>query len=306
MTVISLPSSFNFSSYKAVDVDVCHSEEPSVATYFAEKLNPSKKHIVTFQDPMYVEELKKSQWSFDPRWRSIYHRTLTEARWRAGSLLVNKAVRGADALFSQAKYIIPKITSMFKLKEPPKFLPNPVKIPRRRIEKADVPTVCFLGRWDSVKRVELFFDLARKFSNVEFVALGKAHSQERDSYLRKSYEELPNLKLPGFVSEEEKSQILERSWILINTSIRECLPVSFLEAAAHDCAILSCNNPDNFAKDFGYYVTDGDFNKGLDFLLQENRWKERGRKAGHYVRETHALDKVIEEHIEVYKSIIER
>ncbi len=112
------------------------------------------------------------------------------------------------------------------------------------LRKADTPTVCFLARWDPQKRVEVFFELAEMFPEVEFIAMGRSHDIEADARLRKWCEGIPNLSCPGFVSEEEKSRILEKSWALVNTSVREALPISFLEALAHETPILSGEDPD--------------------------------------------------------------
>jgi glycosyltransferase involved in cell wall biosynthesis len=156
-----------------------------------------------------------------------------------------------------------------------------------------------------VKRNELLFDLAKEFPEVKFIVLGKAHSEGRDSYLRETGRKLANVEMPGFVSEEEKSRILEKSWVLVNTSLRECLPISFLEAAAYKCAILSSNDPDHFAKDFGYHAAGTDYAKGLKSLLENDAWKEKGEKGYRYVKETHELSKVIDQHEKIYKEIVE-
>lgn len=68
---------------------------------------------------------------------------------------------------------------------------------------------------------------------------------------------------------------LRESWVLVNTSVCECLPVSFLEAAAHSCAILSPHDPDGFATRFGNNVVDGGYASGLRWLLEGN-WSEAG------------------------------
>jgi hypothetical protein len=54
--------------------------------------------------------------------------------------------------------------------------------------------------------------------------------------------------------------------------------VSFLEACAYKCAILSCNNPDEFAENFGHYVRKDDFTTGLKTLLENDAWKQKGEK----------------------------
>jgi len=304
MIVLSPSSRRNISLFKACDADIYHSQSPGINTYWVMKLNSEAKHVITFQDPMTIEEEKMSIWSKNPRWRSFGYRATMELKLRAASFITKRAIHKADALFSQAKYIISKIVSMYGLNDPPVFLPNPIEIPNGPLKKADEPTVCFLARWDPVKRSELFFDLAEKFTDVKFIVLGKAHDKNRDEYLREIGRKIPNLEMPGFVSEDEKSRILEKSWVLVNTSLRECLPISFLEAAAHKCAILSSNNPDGFAENFGYYVTNGDYAKGLTFLLKDDAWKERGEKGYQYVKKTHELNKVINLHMKTYEELL--
>ena len=139
--------------------------------------------------------------------------------------------------------------------------------------------------------------------------MGKTTDAERDKILREKYKNIPNLVMTGFVSEEEKSRILEESWILVNTSWRECLPVSYLEACAHKCAILSHENPDDFAKNFGYHAEIGDLNdfeRGLGWLIEEDRWKELGKKGYEYVKEVHEFNRVIDNHITVYEEVLEK
>jgi glycosyltransferase involved in cell wall biosynthesis len=305
MTIIGMPSWKSSIFYKLCDADVYHSQDPSIGTYYARTKNENAKHIITFQDPRTLAEDKMSIWSLNPMWKNFRYRTLMEIKLRMGNYLINKAVHNADKLSCQAKYIIPKTVSMFHLKEAPSFLPNPVEVPQRSLGKAETPTVCFIGRWEPVKRVEYFFRLAKEFGDVKFVAAGAAHDPVRDQQLRKEFSNIPNLEMPGLLFGKQKYDLLEKTWILINTSIRECLPVSFLEAAAYKCAILSSNNPDDFAGNFGYHVQDEDFAGGLRFLLRDEVWREKGAKGHGYVKETHELGRVIDQHVKVYKELVE-
>jgi len=294
----------NGSSFKLGTTDIFHSEEPSVISVLAMRSNRDSKHLITFQDPRTLADNRKV-WALDPRFNSYKFRTMLMVDYGINDFFIKKAIQRADALFCQAKYTVPKVITMYKLQTQPLFLPNPVEVPTRALRKADEPTVCFVARWDPVKRPKIFFKLAKMFPNVKFIALGKAHNKERDQCLREKYRCVPNLLMTGFVSEEEKSQILEKSWILVNTSIRECLPISFLEAAAHECAILSSENPDNFAEDFGYHVTDGNYASGLRYLLEDDRWMERGKKAYRYVKRVHEVKNVVNQHILIYKKLLD-
>jgi len=300
MTVLSFPlHSYPFTGalYRRCDADVYHSEEPSWGSGVALKAMPHRRHMVTSQNPKTREDWRRVN-RFYPLRRRVFN-ALFDGR-------LKKTVRRMDAVYCQARYIIPKVRELYGLKEDPGFLPNPVEVPRRRPEKAEEPTLCFLGRFDGEKRPELFFELARRFPEARFIALGRAHSDARDRHLRRVYGGVPNLEMPGFATGAEKSRVLERSWILVNTSVSECLPVSFLEAAAYRCAILSFHDPDGFASEFGYHVTDGDLDKGLRFLLEDDRWRERGERGYEYVSEVHELGRVIDRHIAAYEDVLNR
>jgi glycosyltransferase involved in cell wall biosynthesis len=290
--------------YKVIDADVYHSEEPSLGTWLAEKAVPERKHIVTFQDPRTIHDHRKE-------WKHLTkkQRLRMEAIMKGMYFVTKRAVKKTNAQYIQALYAIPKARRVYKLKKNPLFLPNPIEISKRLGKKESKPTVCFLARWDPRKRVEYFFELAKKFSDVDFIAMGKTqpHFADRDKMLREKYKDVRNLTMTGFVTEEEKTEILDRSWIMINTSWRECLPIAYLEAAAHKCAILSHENPDNFASERGYHAVNGtfeEFREGLKWLLEDDRWKKLGTKGYEYVDENHEFNKVIDMHVEAYEKVL--
>ncbi|MCD6530086.1 glycosyltransferase family 4 protein [Candidatus Bathyarchaeota archaeon] len=293
--------------YKLPDADVYHSESVLIDSWLCMRHNPNRKHIITFQDPR----------SFSERWR-VKSRELNNPNWLSKAdfrfrryvfeFFEKLAVRNADKLYCQARFIIPKVMEMYDLPEDkrPEFLPNPVRIPKGKIKKADEPTVCFLGRWDAQKRPELFLSLAKEFPHVKFIAMGKAHNETVDKALRNKYRKFKNLEMPGFVSEEEKSEILAKSWAMINTSIRECLPVAFLESLAHETPIISGEDPDNLVSKFGVKMgyRFEDYVCGLRKLLRSD-WRSMGKSGRRYVEENHEYWKVIDRHIEVYKRVLE-
>ena len=287
--------------YRRVDADVYHSQAVSYNTYAAQRAVPGKKHVITFQDPFDLHEWARLS-EADPKIKITIP-------FRAGLLFENAllswACRGADALYAQARFLIPKVQGLYHPRGRVSLLPNPVQVPTRRMRKGSAPTVCFLGRWDPQKRVERFLELASLLPEVEFVAMGLGHDPEADARLRERYGGISNLHLTGFVSEEEKSRILEESWALVNTSVREALPVSFLEALAHETPIICGENPDGLASAYGYHVTDGDYAGALRSMLGEEDWLERGRRGRRYVEENHEAGDVVERHIEIYRGLLD-
>jgi len=298
--VLSRLASVGF--YRRVDADIYHSEAVSYNALVAQRAMPHRLQVITFQDPYDMREWRRIS-LVDPRYRLT---TAFKARIAVENRILARACHGADALCSQARFLIEKAVRLFRLRRTPRFLPNPVEVPRRAMRKADAPTVCFLARWDPQKRAELFFRLARHFPDVEFIAMGCSNDQEIDARLRGEYGGIPNLRLAGFVSEEEKSRILERSWAMVNTSIREALPVSFLEALAHETPILSGEDPDGLTSAYGYHVTDGDYTKGLRALLEREVWRKKGRRGRRLMEEVYEVNKVVNRHVEVYRSLLER
>lgn len=287
--------------YKMADADVYHNIDAKIETYIAWKLMPCKKHIIHFQDP-YDERDYLQMSAVDP----VYKWNLM-AKWRlfATYSTLQRVCKNVSGVYTHALYLIPKIKRLFRLKRPIGFLPNPVEIPRRNLKKSSEPTVCFVGRWDPQKRVELFFELAGSFPEVNFLAVGKGRDEVRDQVLKRRYSELKNLQMLGFVSDTEKSAVLEKSWVLVNTSVREALPITFLEACAHKTAILSCLNPDNFASNFGIYVKENDFAAGLKRLLENDLWKKKGENGYNYVCKHHEAESLINKYINLYKILLE-
>jgi glycosyltransferase involved in cell wall biosynthesis len=262
---------------------------------------PHKKHVVTVQDPK-----KFYDWLLELRHPSRNIFSTFFAWLYENNFLVKRALNQVDALFYCARYLEEKVRSVYSIKREIAFLPNPVVIPEEHIEKSSVPTACFVGRWDRRKRPELFFKLAKKYPLIEFVAPGKSQDKKWDTLLRHKYGNLPNLKMPGFIDQftsDALSRILAKSWILINTSTREGLPTSFLEALAHKCAILSSVNPEEVTARFGFRVQNDNFAQGLESLLADDMWCKKGQAGHQYVVKHYELEHVIDQHCAFYERL---
>ena len=285
--------------YGMIDADVYHSEEPSLGTALAQAGAPRKRHLVTFQDPRNLQDWRVER-AHERLSALALVRYYLRYQWESG-----RAARRADHRYCQAKCIIEKTRRMYRLPDSPGFLPNPIRMRERVCPKADRPTVCYVGRWDQRKRPELFLDLAAGHADVRFIAVGAClNDKARDRQLRERCRELKNVEAPGWLAERERGAVLDKAWVLVNTSTRECLPVTYLEAGVHRCAILSHCDADDFASRFGFWARTGDlqdFEQGLSYLLAGDRWKEGAERAHEYVRETHEYDQVIDRHIETYE-----
>lgn len=289
--------------FERIRADIYHSQEPTIASWFAQRTCPRAHHVITCRDPRGVKdhwvELKHTNY----KRRMIFPATW----WYEASPPVHRAVRRAHAIFCPAEVIIPRARELYGEDLHIEFVPSPVNVPNRPLTKARQPTVLFVGRWDHRKRIERFFDLAKRHPDVHFIGVGRAHDASYDRRLRRMYSDLPNLELPGFLQRFGKGNLFdyyERAWILVNTSAREGLPYSFIEAAAWQCAILSCLNPQQFASRFGRHVTDDDFDTGLQWLLEDNRWRSLGEQAAHHVADIWSEEASIQQHVERYERLL--
>jgi glycosyltransferase involved in cell wall biosynthesis len=300
---VGLRSALPFAGlYGMIDADIYHSQEPSLGTALAQAGAPGKKHLVTFQDPRDLQDWRVER-AHEHLGALALMKYYIRYQWESG-----RAARRADRRFCQAKCIIDKTRRMYRLPDSPGFLPNPIHMKERVSHKADRPTVCYVGRWDERKRPELFLELAARSPDVKFVMVGAClNNAERDRRLRERCRALENVEAPGWLADRERGDVLDQAWVLVNTSTRECLPVTYLEAGAHGCAILSHCDADDFASRFGFWARKGDlpdFEQGLRSLLTGGRWQDGAEKAYAYVRDTHEYSQVIDRHIQTYEEAL--
>jgi len=285
--------------FKRIEADVYHSQEPSLGSYFAQLFHPNKLHFITCRDTRLI-----SDWITELRLPSLSKVQVFSNWLYEDNFLVHHAVRKANNCFVAANLLSDRVQKKYHLKYKPAFLPTPVHIPEK-IDKESNPTVCFVSRLDRRKRPEKFCELAEKFPHIQFLVAGFSRDKNWEKALRDKFATSTNLQFQGFINQFEGqtlSELLSKSWILVNTAAREGLPNSFIEAAAFQCAILSAVDPDGFASSFGYHVTDDDFAKGLHYLLENNRWKTYAQKGNDYVRAIFAMEKSIQQHIKIYQA----
>jgi len=289
-----------FRLYKEANADIYHSEEPSFGTFLAMKAMPGRKHIITFQNTRRLED-----WLANLRYPSLNQMQVLTDWLYEDNPFTHYAIQHANGLFTAAKFMRSRAKEIYHLIQEPEFLPTPVDIPKR-IQKSVTPFVCFVSRLDRLKRPEYFLQLAQSFPEVKFIAVGKSRDPLYEQSLRDRFSGLSNLSMPGMIDpfqSNELSQILGQSWILANTSPTEGLPLAFVEAAAHHCAILSALDPDGFTTNYGVQVTKDDFGAGLRKLLDQDFWRVQASKGYEYVSSTFSTEKSIDQHIRIYQSL---
>lgn len=295
--------------FKKQKFDIYMSIEMSKIAHEVLKREKNKKLILWIQDPR-------------PRydWEEIKSVTLSNeydsylnyySKWeeRIQKLLNKLNIEKRLILVSQGKYLKKKAIDLYKL---PKnieieYFPNPVKIQDNVDFNLKKDSVIFLGRLTPVKRPWIYFELAKLFPEKKFYVCGQGN--EINEILEK-YKKIENLKFVGHISGEEKDKLLKEAKVLVNTSIHEAIPVSFLEAVSYGLKILSCQNPDDITVNNGYFtgtiLGDGfeeieKFQKGLKYCF-DNYNEAEILESIKKVRKNHNLDKFIAEGRKIIKN----
>ena len=276
------------------DADIYHSLDPSLSTALAAAVQRKRRHVVTIRAPRdWMQELRS------PGRVGLAADCLLDE-----NPFVWLAVHRADQLLCASEDLVQMARAKYRVRYP-LFLPTPVVVPRR-VQKGKTPTVCFMGGWRRYRRPERFFELARQFPAVTFVAVGRSRDRRYDASLRREYRSLPNLRMTGLIDpfgSDALANILSESWILVSTGARPGLPDAFVEGAAHSCAILSDADPDGFASRFGYHAAQGDLAAGLETLLANDAWRELGERGHEHVLERFETGRVMGKYLEMYERV---
>jgi glycosyltransferase involved in cell wall biosynthesis len=109
-------------------------------------------------------------------------------------------------------------------------------------QKEPAPTVLYLGRLTRAKRVD---HLVRAFSLVKERVPGAKLWVAGDGYMRKNLESIsgPDCSFFGRVSEQDKQNLLERAWVVVQPSILEGFSLVVIEANAKGTPAIAYDVP---------------------------------------------------------------
>lgn len=170
--------------------------------------------------------------------------------------------------------------------------------------------VLWAGTLREVKRPHLFVELARRLPHLRFVMVGGAHEGTGGAYARRVLEEaraLPNLATPGFVPYAEIGRYFDEASVVVNTSVVEGFPNTFLQGWAR--AMPSVSFFDVGARRGGEAV--GTICADLDELVagvaalmdDHARWRAAGQRCREHFEAHHCAERVFRDYAAALGSI---
>jgi glycosyltransferase involved in cell wall biosynthesis len=191
-----------------------------------------------------------------------------------------------------------------------KIIKNHIKLNDVNLDKkSETPIVLWIGSMAEVKQPWLVVELAKMMPSVKFQMIG-GYQGDPTLYndMKRQSEELENFEFLGVVPFDEVNYYFNKAWILVNTSMFEGFPNSFLQAWMNYMPVLSINaNPDETITDYnlGFYSRNlKQLKIDLSILLNnQDLIKEMGINGRKYVENNHDINNILPEYIHLFNSI---
>lgn len=190
---------------------------------------------------------------------------------------------------------------------------NLIKIPfkiseNKIVEKMKPYTVLWVGSMADVKQPGLFLNLAKEIPYANFQMIG-GHYDNLDLFndIKKEAYKLDNFDFLGVVPFEKINKYFREASILVNTSMFEGFPNSFIQAWMNNIPVISMVDPDNIISDNGMGFHSKNFEnlrEDLKILLEDDKIRfEMGQNGRKYVEKEHDIKNIIHEYIRLFELI---
>ncbi|MCP4322573.1 MAG: methyltransferase domain-containing protein [Psychromonas sp.] len=130
-----------------------------------------------------------------------------------------------------------------------KMLPMPGTPPDGKADpkhQFSLKKVIWVGRIQTVKRIEWLIDIAEKLPDINFEVIGPTnHNHSYMTHILPRANRLTNVTFLGKISRQNIPEIYKNASVLLNTSIYEGFPNTYLEAWSYGVPTISTIDPDN-------------------------------------------------------------
>ncbi len=175
--------------------------------------------------------------------------------------------------------------------------------------------ILWAGAIRDYKRPDLFLEIARRLPQRRFVMLGGAGgddpaSQDYYQRIRSEAESLPNVEFPGFVPFSRVEPYFDRAAVLVNTSVYEGFPNTFLQAWSRGVPSVALVDTGSRHDGQPVYAVAKDIAQAaseIERLASDPaRWQDASRRCHAYFEANHSVGAVVAQYGRLFDSMAMR
>jgi len=217
-------------------------------------------------------------------------------------------VKNADLIIAQTEYQRSILKKSFN--RDCVIIPNGHPIPDPPFKKSFPPIVLWIGNIKPLKRLELFLDVVSSLqdTNAVFLFVGRFPNKKYQRNLYFRARNIKNVKYLGELSLKKTNALVSKASVLVNTSIREGFPNTFIQAWMRETPVVSLSiDPDNVMEKFKIGFCSKTFNQLVKDvrILVENKEKLRiiGKRARQYAIKNHDIKLIGEKYLNIFEKL---
>ncbi len=194
------------------------------------------------------------------------------------------------------------------------LIPSCYELPESSRARADQDLVLWVATVHDYKRPEMFLDMAKRLPHRRFVMIGG--SSTRGTRLKPGYFErirdeaakLPNVDFRGFLPLAEVEPWFDRARVLVNTSVYEGMPNTFMQAWARGVPTLATVDVGALLNERSVYPVFSTAEEGsaeIERLFAEDlHWARVSARCRDYFDRCHSSAGVLKRYEEVFQSLL--
>lgn len=157
--------------------------------------------------------------------------------------------------------------------------------------------ITWVGRIQKVKRIEWLVDIAEALPHITFEVVGPDnHNPEYTDVILPRALALKNIFFVGKVSRQNMPDIYKNATILLNTSLYEGFPNTFLEAWSYGVPVISTVDPDNVIKQNKLGFSSPEKSRLIieinNLIENKEKWKQYSVNSYNYYALHHEMESV--------------
>jgi glycosyltransferase involved in cell wall biosynthesis len=184
-------------------------------------------------------------------------------------------------------------------------------VPEPPFAKKNPPIVLWVSNVKPIKRLELFLDLARELKEMpaRFVYVGRPADDKYYSVPEEKIKQANNVEYLGELSYEKTNELIAQASVLLNTSLSEGFPNTFVQAWLRETPVVSLDvDPDHLLEKEGIGYCSGSMAKMVSDVraLLEDEEKRRlvGERARQYAVANHDIARIGECYLDLFERLV--